>query len=423
MSALSCSLRVWTFAALIGVTSANATSLEEWVSTASTESPTLAASRAEQLARSHTAAVSGAWSDPIVMVEYSNVPVSNPLISAHPMAGVQLKVQQQIQWPGWRHAQQAAASAKVDQSEQLTERATQALAASLRHTWWSITESRLLRAVTEQHLARTVELLAAATARYEVGASGQSNMLRLEVLHGRLEDELEGFDTTNAVLQAAFARAVGQRQEVTLDTLPALDALPPEDLEAQREQALTRHPLLAQYTAETELQQAMAKQAQLRARPSPTVWAGYRLRTAQTETDSGRDLVSAGFSVPIPAGSGRRAAADHDAALARAQGAQSQHQATVDEMDAGLLIVEARWQRAHQKTLHYSDVLIPVARSALEATLNEYSVGKADFSSLFSEEVSLLELERARIRAVVQTHRAYTDAQVLLGARVSGGQP
>ena len=423
MSAFICSVRALTFAALFGVPSANATSLEEWVVTASTENPTLAASRAEQLARSHTAAVSGAWSDPMLMVEYSNVPISNPLLSAHPMAGVQLKVQQQVQWPGWRHAQQAAAEAKVDQSEQLTERATQALAASLRHTWWSITESRLLRAVTEQHLARTQELLAAATAQYEVGRSGQSNMLRLEVLQGRLEDDLEGFDTTNTVLEAAFLRALGSTEDLTLDTLAALDALPPQDLDAQREHALANHPLLAKYTADAELQRAMADQAQLRGRPSPTVWAGYRLRTVQTETDPGRDLVSVGFSLPIPAGSGRRAAADHDAALARAQGAQSHHQATVDEIEAGLRRVEARWVRAHEKTLRYADVLIPAARSALEATLNEYTVGKADFSSLFSAEVSLLELERARIRAVVQTPRADADAQLLLGNPVSGGQP
>ncbi|MEC7949158.1 MAG: hypothetical protein VX265_16430, partial [Myxococcota bacterium] len=66
--------------------------------------PALQALQHQAAALSARAEVAGAWSDPVVGVEYSNVPVLEPTLRAHPMGGLQFRVQQQLQTAGWSAA-------------------------------------------------------------------------------------------------------------------------------------------------------------------------------------------------------------------------------------------------------------------------------------------------------------------------------
>jgi len=396
---------------------------EPLVREALASNPSVQSMRHRVAAIDERAAVAGAWSDPMLAVEYSNVPVSSLALMDHPMAGLQIKVTQTLRPPGWSAAMRGVLEQHADASAQAVAELEVELARGVRRAWWLLVRARLLRVVTEQHLALTDELLAAARVRYETGSIGQHGVLRLEVLRDRLSDELGEFDRLDGELSATLMEALAADEAPRFDTPTSVAPVPAPSETDWLALAEAHRPLLARLDAEQRAAERAAQVARMDGWPDPSVWAGYRLRTAQTPTDPGTDLVSVGVGLPIPTGSGRRAAGARAAALEEARAVASTRASTLDQIAADMASILARWTRAWDKTTTYDDALIPGARATLETTRSDFAVGRADFSALFEAEVALLDLERARIVAAVDTHLQHAEAAAVLGTLPPGGAP
>ncbi|MCB9686002.1 MAG: TolC family protein [Alphaproteobacteria bacterium] len=396
---------------------------EPLVTEALAASPSLLSMRHREAALHERASVAGAWPDPMLAIEYSNAPVTSFGLSDHPMAGLQLKVTQTLRPPGWSVASRGVLDHKAEASAQAVAESELGLARMVRQAWWMLVRARLLRGVTDEHLARTDELLAAARIRYETGAIGQHAVLRLEVLRDRLQDELGEFDRLDAELSAALVEALADDGGRTFETPASVTPVAPPSDTDWLALAEAHRPLLAKLSAEQSAAEEAARAARLEALPDPSVWAGYRIRTVQTEMDPGTDLVSLGVGLPIPTGSGRRASGARAAALEEASAASSMRESALDGVTADMAAVLARWTRAWDKAGTYDNTLIPGARATLETTRSDFAVGRADFASLFEAEVALLDLERARIVAAVDTHIQQAEATAVLGTLPPGGTP
>lgn len=396
---------------------------EPLVAQALASSPSVQSMRHREQALHERAAVAGAWPDPMLAIEYSNAPTSTLGLSDHPMAGLQLKVSQTLRPPGWSQSSRSVLDHKAEASAQAVAESELGLARMVRRSWWMLVRARVLRAVTEEHLARTEELLEAARIRYETGAVGQHAVLRLEVLRDRLGDELGEFDRLDAELTAALEEALAAEDSRAFETPTTVLPVAPPDEADWIALAEEHRPLIAKLLAEQSAAEEAARTARLEALPDPSVWAGYRVRTVQTDTDPGTDLVSVGVGLPIPTGSGRRSGGARAAALEEASAARAMREAALDAIAADIATVQARWSRAWHKAATYDEALIPRARAALETTRSDFAVGRADFASLFEAEVALLDLERARVVAAVDTHIQRAEAAAVLGTQALGGTP
>ena len=400
--------------------SAQAASLNEVLDHLSTSNPALAASQLRTEAAVTSTDSAGTWADPMLSVELSNLPVSSFALSDHGMAGVQLRAQQQLHLPGWSAQQHTVSTLAVRTREHATRELEVHLHSQAERAWWELTRARLQRAVTEAHIERADELLSAVRIRYETGRAGQHSVLRLEVLRDRLVDDLKDFAQLEAMWTARLESLTAQTMQ-TFDTpSELLSAAPPLELTAITELADDR-PTQQRLSSEAERLEASASLARLNGRPEPTVWAGYRVRTINTAMDAGADMVSVGVGMPIPTGSRRRASSEEAQQLALADAMRASAASDLDDTRAELAVVHSRWTRAAAKAATYTDSLIPSAQAALDTTFSEFSVDKADFSSLFDAEVVLLDLERARLNAVIDTHLAASAARALTGA--PGVQP
>lgn len=386
------------------------------------ENPSLVAMEAKERALQQSAAVAGAWPDPMLMLEYSNVPVSSLGLSDHPMAGLQFKITQTLRPARWSQLQQDIGISRADSASHMTQEAALQLRASVHRTWWLLTRSRLLEDVTREHLARTEELLSSARIRYETGSLGQHAVLRLEVLRDRLFDELEDYQRNDHVLSAALGEALGGNLYQTYDTptVPSLLAPPEQDW---MQLALEHRPLLKSLTSQLETEMKSAELARVDGRPDVSVWAGYRLRTVETELDSGADLVSVGVGIPLPIGSARRADGAEAAAQERAHGVESLYRAALNDINAEMASIRAIWSRAFSKAQTYREQLIPESQAVLETTLSDFSVGRAEFAALFEAEVTLLNLERAWIIAATETHIQNAETIGVIGVSSIGDEP
>ena len=59
----------------------------------------------------------------------------------------------------------------------------------------------------------------------------------------------------------------------------------------------------------------------------------------------------------------------------------------------------------------------------METTLSDYTVGRADFASLYEAEVTLLTLERTWRTATLDTWRIAAEVRALIGAEPTGDTP
>ncbi len=403
-----------------GAAVAGEPALEALVAQALASNPDLEALRTRERALRERSRVAGTWADPVLSIEYSNAPVSSFDVSDHPMGGLQLRVQQRLSAPGESRAQRDVVALRADAVGHATAEAELGLRAALAEAWWLLTRTRLLEALTREHLARTEELLGAARSRYETGASGQHAVLRLELLRDRLTDELGDFAATERELRAAVGRATGHRDGGELPTPAAVGALPPPAAADWLSLASEHRPALAGLGAERAAEERAADVARLQSVPDPSLWAGYRVRTVDTPTDPGTDLLSLGVAVPLPTGSARRGAGERRAHLAQAEVVAAQRRALLDAVAADMETLLARWARSWEKAQAHEQTLIPAARAVLDTTRADFGVGRADFASLFEAEVALLDLERARIAAAVETHRQRATALAVIGTPVAG---
>ena len=363
----------------------------------------------------HRASASGTWADPVLAAELSNLSTGAWTLDGHMMSGLQLKLSQQLPAPGLTSAREDAAAARVRVAEHAVDATRDELAGRVEQTWWTLVRVRSLAALTERHVALTDELLEAARARYEVGDAGQHALLRLEVQRGRLQQQLHDAARDDEVLLATLSAAVAE-PVADIEPPPSLEPVGVLDVMERWGEDDLDTPRLAALAAQAQAAELDADLARATSRPAPTVWVGYRVRTAVGHEDAGEDLVSAGVAVPLPLGSSRRGAADEAAALDRATEARALRSAENDRLVAALEAELATLDRAAEKVASYDEALLPAAEAALATTLSDYRVGRADFSSLYQAWTTLLELERERVVAVVDTHLAASRARVLIGA-------
>jgi outer membrane protein TolC len=371
------------------------------------------------------AGVSGTWSDPVIGIEYSNLPIDEiPSLNEHPMSALQLQAQQTLPPWGWSRLREEVAESRTLESVHALAEAQSRLRREVFELYWRLTLSRMLEAVTREHVARTAELLEAVRARYETGAAGQHQVLRLGVLRDRLRDDLGDFARADRVLTAALARTLSRGAESAFVTPAQLEPRSVgEGISEWLALAREARPELKRLEKVIQTAEKAAELARIGGRPDVTLWMKYRMRTIDTPLDDGTDQVSAGLSIPVPWGSAKRSRAERAAHLQAARGGRARLAAELDRIESELEAIHARWTRAFEQAVEYRENLTPAARATLETSFSDYTVGRADFSTLFEAEVALLDLERTLRSATVRTHIQAAAADATIGVADRGGRP
>jgi outer membrane protein TolC len=370
------------------------------------------------------AGVAGTWLDPVLALEYSNAPVDSFALDDHPMSGFQLQLQQTLPPWGWSRLREAVAESRALASEHALAEAESQLRREVFELFWRLTLSRMLEEVTLDHIERAEELLRAVRARYETGSAGQHQILRLEVLRDRLRDDLGDFERAERELGAALARALSRPPGTAFATPPQLDPRRVSgDVSDWIALAREQRPELRRLEESIRTAEAAADLARVDGIPDVSVWLKYRVRRIDTPMDDGTDQVSAGISLPIPWGSGQRSRANRAAQLEAARGSRARLEAELDRIESELTAIHARWTRAFERAVGYRETLTPSARAALETSFSDYTVGRADFATLYEAQVDLLDLERTLRSATIQTYIQAAAARATIGADPQGGQP
>ena len=379
--------------------------------------PSLAAMESRTDALRAAATTARLWSDPILGAELSNLPVTNPILGAHAMSGLQFKIQQRFPGPGELKARAATAERRITAAERDVDAAANALRGEVRGRYYDLALLRQLEVVTTDHLAQLDGLIDAVDSRYRVGVASQHDLLQLSLRRDRLAEVLRDFPSHQAQVTAAINGALARDPATPIRTQATTEVVELPADAAARIADLTAHPDVARLQAQAAVARAEAEQARVEANPEPTVWLGYRVRAAVPNVDPGTNFVTAGVSVPLPFASTRKWRAMASVAEAHARAADEAAAGVQTRLAASLAAAEAAYARATERAATYRSKLQPAAEAALESTLSAYRVDRAAFADLVRAEVDLLDVRRQALRAEAEAATARATVLTLLASQ------
>jgi outer membrane protein TolC len=378
--------------------------------------PHVAADAASAEAALQRITPAGAWEDPRIGYEASNVPVGRWDFSSTPLSGHQFRAAQKIPFPGLLGSRKAAARAAADAAgSDLAARRIE-VAAQGERAWAELGFAQRALEITGHNLELLRQLVEIAEVRYRVGSGLQQDVLRA---HLELTTLLQQQLRRRAAIEragAALAALLDLPPDVGLPRTAALaESAARPSLADLLDRAETRSPQLRAVAARVEEVERRRRAAELEGYPDFDLSAGYRVRQdVAGDAVNGDDFVHAGVTIRLPVNRAkwRARVAEQDALLRRARANQ---RAVLASLRDRVRSSYAELVRADEEHVLIESGLLPQARQSLESSRAGYEVGRVDFPSLMDIQIRLLDAELRLVRAAVDRRTAFAVLEAAVG--------
>jgi outer membrane protein TolC len=370
-------------------------------------------------AATHRIRPAGAFDDPRIAYEASNIPTGDFDFDSTPLSGNQLGLRQKLPFPGLLSNRANAAKKGAAAAELLVDDQRLVVNGAVEASWAELGFAQQALDITNRNMELLRQLLATAESRYRVGTGLQQDVLRAQVeLTALLQEKLRRTE--------AIARA--EARLVALLDLPPATALPRTDSLSLSAAEPALAPLLeglagsnarvraaAQKVEEARLKIRVAK---LEGLPDVDLGIGYRIRKSVAgDPVGGDDFFSAGLTVRLPLNRSKWKAkvSEQKALLRHAQATLRDVQATLASQvrSAHAEVVRATSEEALLET-----GLVPQARQSLESSRSAYKVGRIEFLSLLNSQVRLLDAELRLARSRADKRRAFASLETASGEKL-----
>jgi outer membrane protein TolC len=361
----------------------------------------------------------GAFDDPRISYEASNIPVEDFDFTSTPLSGHQLGLKQRFPFPGVLGNREEAARAGYQASRLELANRRRVVAGAVEQAWAELGFTQRALEITQRNIALLRQLAATAEAKYRVGDGLQQDVLRARVELTRLLEE--------GLMREAAVQTASARLCELLDLPPDLELPMTEALAdtaavpkvSQLLQALERQsPHLQALEARVVEAEKHARSAEWQGYPDVDLGVGYRIRrNVDGDAVHGDDFVSAGITVRLPV---NRRKWNAQVAEARALGrrAQAEHRQALAALGARVRSAHAELVRAEAEGRLIETGLLPQARQSLASSRSGYEVGRIDFLSLLDSQITLLRAELRLVRARSDRRSAFAALEAAAGEKL-----
>src|SRR3984957_12274216 len=387
------------------------TSLRELIQEAERKNPQVAASfHGWQAARNVPKQVSSLPETQLSVQQFS---VGSP----RPFAGysnsdfayIGFGASQDIPYPGKRQLRAQVAEHEADSIESQTDSIRRAVVGNLKMAYFRLAYIQQTLGV----LQRNDELLnqgqEAAEARYRVGHGNQQDVLKAQLQHTKILQEIAHHHQEEGLFEAQIKQLLGRSQdspEIIAETL-TVRGLPYSAAELSQK-AREQNPDVHSKQASIKQQETRVELAHKNFRPDFNVQYAYEHTGSQT-----RDYYMATFGIRLP-NRGRQ-----KAELAEAQENQERARQELDA-ESQRVLSEVQQQYVRAKTSEeqlkiYSDGLVPQSEATFQSALSAYQSNRQDFESLLSGFLDVLNLDLEYRNELVEHESALAELERLTG--------
>ncbi len=388
-----------------------ALSLDNALRIAREGNPGLQAARLRADASLQRVAPAGALPDPMLSFGLVNRPATNPANTDQPMTMNSVQLTQRFPWPGkLRYGAERARFLALAQSLDADETELR-LEARVKEAYFQIAFIDLSLGI----MGGTRDLLRnfrdVSSALFSVGTGLQQDVLQAQVTVARMTENITVAGQTRVALAARLNALLGRwpSNPIGATFLPAIDGELPT-LEDLMRMATDARPALQAAQQRVEAAKAGYRAAARAVYPDITVTLGYANRPQFVDFSTLR----IGLRLPIFAGS-RYAPLRREMSALR-QAADAQVSDIYNQTFAQLAGLRAEAVRANNLADLYTTSVLPQARAAVESALSAYQVGRVDYMTLVTSEMTVNRYEIESVRLQADYLRAVAQIEALVGS-------
>jgi cobalt-zinc-cadmium efflux system outer membrane protein len=391
-----------------------ATSLPELVQEAERKNPQIAASFHAWQASRNVPKQASALPETQLSVQQFSVGSPRPFagFSNSDFSYIGFGASQDIPYPGKRQLRASVAEHEADSIEAQTDSMRRTVVANLKMVYFRLAYIQQTLGVLQRSNELLHQVQEATEARYRVGQGNQQDVLKAQLQHTKILQEVAHHHQEEGLLEAQIKQLLGRPQE-SLDIVAQtfrLRSLPytaPELFQKAREQ----NPDVLSKSASIRQQETQVELAHKNFRPDFNVQYTYQHTGSQA-----RDYYVATFGIRLP-NRGRQ-----KAELAAAQENQERAQQERDaESQRVLSEVQQQYIRAktsEERLKIYSDGLVPQSEATFRSALSAYQSNRQDFESLLSGFLDVLSLDLEYRNELVEHESALAELERLTGVDV-----
>jgi cobalt-zinc-cadmium efflux system outer membrane protein len=388
-----------------------ATSLRELIQEAEQKNPQIAASFHAWQASRNVPKQASALPETQLSVQQFSVGSPRPFAgySNSDFAYIGFGASQDIPYPGKRQLRAHVAEHEADSMEAQTDSTRRTVVGNLKMVYFRLAYIQQTLGVLQRSDALLNQVQEASEARYRVGQGNQQDVLKAQLQHTKILQEIAHHHQEEGLLEAQIKQVLGRPQEsadIVAEPL-ALRALPytaAELLQKAREQ----NPDVRSKQASIRQQDTQVELAHKNFRPD------FNVQYAFEHTGShARDYYMATFGIRLP-NRGRQ-----KAELAEAQENQERARQELDaESQRVLSEVQQQYVRAttsEERLKIYGDGLVPQSEATYQSALSAYQSNRQDFESLLSGFLDVLNLDLEYRNELVEHESALAELERLTG--------
>ena len=392
---------------LFGQTPAQPTStpLRELIQELERQNPSVIAGQKAYEAARFASKQASALPDTNVMVQHLSVGSPRPFAgySNSEFAYIGLGASQDLPFPGKRKLRGEVAGRGSEATRLSAEVIRQDAIQRLTLDYIQLSYLQRTLALLEENNRSLGDIEKIVESRYRVGQGNQQEILKAQLQHTRILNEITMHHREVGELQAemkALLNRLQQSEDIVTEPLTptAITGLPPiaQSVEVQSQRARL---------AQTE---AAARLANLETRPDFNVQYMW-----QHTDDKFRDYYMATFGIRLPNRS-RAKAAIAEANLKQQQ-ADAEYQAAQRELESAVQKQLVRIHASDEQLKIYREGLIPQSTASLRAATASYESGKQDFETLMSAFNDVLQLQIESQRELAARESAVATLERLTG--------
>jgi cobalt-zinc-cadmium efflux system outer membrane protein len=385
--------------------------LQELLQEAAQNNPTIAAARHAWQASTHVPAQARALPGPELEVQQFSVGSPRPFagFSNSDFAYIGVGASQELPYPGKRALRSEVATHDAEslraQSDSVSRQVIEAVKLAYVQLAYDQQTLPILRR-NDQLLSQVQQI---AESRYRVGQGNQQDVLKAQLQHTKILQDIAARHQDEGMLQAQLKQLLNRAQDSPdIVTEPLVPTAVPSNAAELLQRVREQNPDVEAHAAMVDRARAQVDLAHKEFKPDFAVQYMYQHTASEF-----RDYYMATFSVRLPNRDRQRAA------LAEAE---EQQQQTTLEMDAERQRVLADTKQQYvaiqgssDRLTIYRDGLMPQADATFQAAMAAYSSNRQDFETLLSSFLDVLTLDVAYWRELADHESAVARLERLTG--------
>jgi cobalt-zinc-cadmium efflux system outer membrane protein len=365
----------------------------------------------QQAAASHVSRQAGALPDTQVIVQQLNVGSPRPFAgyTNSDFAYIGVGAAQEFPWPGKRELRSRVAELEAGSARAQTEVVKRGIEEQIKIVYFRLAYLQQTLVILLRNDKVLGQMEQVAESRYRVGQGSQQEVLKAQLQHTKILQEINLHHREQGELQAQLKQALGRAQTSPDIVTEALRERPlPADTQAMLGQVSEGN---AEVSVRKQMELKSAKQIELankEFRPDMGLQFMYQNTDRQF-----RDYYMFTFSMTLPNRGRRRA--ELAQALAQQRAAGSELEAEVQRRAAEVKEQLVLAQTSAEQLKIYREGLMPQAEATFRAAMASYQANRQDFETLLSSFLDVLKFEEEYQKELSEHEAALARLESLTG--------